>query len=127
LFFSNPEYKEWYDDFINSIKDGKPQKKIQEVKYLKGLAAINPTDTPKYFLDPKIVNYFSEGDEQPYMELGFGDTKIDRDNRKDWIVRDMACDEFTKYYTKFCKDRDTTILKDDTTTLEMTILYTMEI
>ena len=117
LFFSNPEYKEWYDDFINSIKDGKPQKKIQEVKYLKGLAAINPTDTPKYFLDPKIVNYFSEGDEQPYMELGFGDTKIDRDNRKDWIVRDMACDEFTKYYTKFCKDRDTTILKDDTTTL----------
>ena len=86
LFFSNPEYKKWYEESGKKLK-------IAEVKYLKGLASINPKDAPGYFEKPKIVNYFAEGDEKEYMKLGFED---EADMRKDWIIRDMDPDSFTK-------------------------------
>jgi DNA topoisomerase-2 len=88
LFFSNPEYKKWYEESGKKLK-------LAEVKYLKGLASINPKDAPGYF-EPstiKIVNYFAEGDEGEYMKLGFED---EADMRKDWILRDMIPDEFTR-------------------------------
>ena len=80
LFYSNPEYRRWYDQSGAKLK-------IAESKYLKGLGSINPKDVPGYFSDPKIVSYFAEGDEKEYMELGFDDNKADE--RKDWLLRDM--------------------------------------
>jgi DNA topoisomerase-2 len=93
LFFSNPEFKLWFA--INTIaiaKDG--------VKYLKGLSAINPDDAPDYFLILRTVKYFIEGDEKPYMSLGFdGDTDV-RNQRKVWLVRDMVPRKKVKTYPK---------------------------
>lgn len=80
MFYSNPEYKRWYESTGASLK-------IQEVKYLKGLGAINPEDAPGYFSDRKEVKYYAEGDEIEYMKLGFD--KNSADLRKEWLVRDM--------------------------------------
>jgi len=80
LFYSNPEYKEWYE------KSGK-ELKIAEVKYLKGLGSIHPTDVPGYFNNPKVVSYYTEGDEKEYMDMGFNDKNSDM--RKEWITRDF--------------------------------------
>ena len=96
IFFSNPEYKKWYDEEgIN--------KKIDEVKYQKGLAAINAKDIPFYFDVLKGVTYFTEGDDKEYMNLAFagdkGKLKNDdkmSDLRKEWILRSSIPDEFTK-------------------------------
>jgi DNA topoisomerase-2 len=96
IFFSNPDYKTWYDT------EGY-NKSINEVKYLKGLAAINAKDVPFYFDDQKIVRYILEGDDKEYMELAFagdkgaakGEGKMS-DRRKEWILRTSTPDEFTK-------------------------------
>jgi DNA topoisomerase-2 len=105
IFYSNPDYKSWYDD------EG-ANKKIDEVKYLKGLAAINAKDVPFYFDNPKVVTYFAEGDDKNYMNLAFaGDKGIKKDEdkmsdlRKEWILRNSVPDHFTKQ--KLLSFRDT--------------------
>lgn len=80
LFYSNPEYKQWYEETGHKLK-------ISEVKYLKGLGSIHPDDVSGYFSNPKAVRYFAEGDEDQYMDLGFNDEKSDW--RKEWLLRDM--------------------------------------
>ena len=84
LFYSNPEYKEWYEQTGNKMK-------IAEVKYLKGLGSIHPSDVPGYFSEPKVVSYYQEGDEAEYMDLGFNDKYSDL--RKEWLIQDADSTE----------------------------------
>lgn len=84
LFYSNPEFKRWYDS-----SETEKMKRLQ-IKYIKGLGTINPRDVPGYFKDPKLITYVMEGDEEEYMDLGFGETKNYADARKEWITRDMT-------------------------------------
>jgi DNA topoisomerase-2 len=89
LFYSPLEYKKWYD-LYTATPDFDPA--IMDAKYLKGLAAINDEDIPMYFINQKVVRFRLEGDEEEYMDLGFGKTtgnasKMER--RKAWIVRDI--------------------------------------
>lgn len=91
LFFSNPEFNKWYTKNMYKV----PQ---HGVKYLKGLGSINPDDAPDYFLDPKIVNYYTEGDEKDYMFLGYEGNKEARGLRKVWLVRDMIRENRIKLY-----------------------------
>lgn len=89
LFYSNPEFKQWYEQ--NSA-NGRQTQKIKDIAYYKGLGSIPPRDSPGYFRDPMIVNYFIEGDEEEYMDLGFNEKAADW--RKEWITRDMIkCEE----------------------------------
>lgn len=76
-FYSYPEFKKW--SMNNSLQK-------YNIKYLKGLGSIENIDATGYFADPKVVEYFLEGDENEYMSLGFGDKA---DERKTWITRDM--------------------------------------
>jgi len=81
LFYSNPEFRRWYASPEALAIRG------MDVKYYKGLGSINPKDAPGYFRDPKMVEYFMEGDEKDYMDLGFNEKSSDW--RKTWITRDM--------------------------------------
>jgi DNA topoisomerase-2 len=96
IFFSNPDYKEWYDTEGTG-------KNIDEVKYLKGLAAINAKDIPFYFDNQKIVTYIRDDDDNQYMDLAFAGDKGKKkdedkmsDMRKEWILRTSTPDEFTR-------------------------------
>lgn len=96
IFFSNPDYKKWYED-------GVFQKPIDEVKYLKGLAAINSKDVPFYYDDQKTVTYKRDEDDKAYMDLAFAGDKGKKkedgkmsDMRKEWILRNSEPDAFTK-------------------------------
>ena len=82
LFYSNPEFKTWYES---------KQHKNIEVKYYKGLGSIHPRDAPKYFGEPKTIEYFMDGNEGDFMDLGFNDKSSDK--RKLWITRDMKDSE----------------------------------
>ena len=86
-FYSNLEYKKWYDEYTIGPDLGPA---ILEAKYLKGLAAINTDDAPAYFIDQKVVEFYTEGDEKDYMALGFGDTTKEKAWRKEWLIRDMV-------------------------------------
>jgi DNA topoisomerase-2 len=83
LFYSRIEYKKWYNTY------GGENGKILEVKDLKGLGSINEADIPQYFMNPRYVNYFMEGDEKEYMLLGFDKKQPMCNLRKKWITRDM--------------------------------------
>jgi DNA topoisomerase II len=96
LFYSNPEFKKWYEENKDSkILRGNP-------KYYKGLGSIDPKDVSTYFKDPKIVTYFMEGDEKEYMDLGFNDKQSDW--RKTWISRDMENDGEIIKWMKAARD-----------------------
>lgn len=85
MFFSNPEFREWYEALTPKQKQS-----LKDVSYYKGLGSIPPRDAPGYFSNPKVVEYFMEGDEDDYMDLGFNEKSSDW--RKEWITRDMASD-----------------------------------
>lgn len=82
LFYSQTDYKNWRE------KEGQ-YLKIKEVKYLKGLGSINTDDVAGYFNNPKIVDYFMEGNEEKYMKLGFDSGKKSSDERKIWVLADI--------------------------------------
>lgn len=89
LFYSNMEYKKWYDEYTSGPT---LEVAIKEAKYLKGLAAINDDDAPMYFTNLKTVKYYKEGDEAEYMDLAFGkcvNNKEKNEMKKNWIIRDM--------------------------------------
>lgn len=97
LFFSNPEFKKWMEDYAS-------KEKIKDVKYYKGLGSIGPQDAPDYFESPKIVEYFFEGTEDEFMDLGFNSKSSDK--RKTWIVQHMK--------PSFQKRDDDIIIEDET-------------
>jgi DNA topoisomerase-2 len=86
LFYSNPEFKKWYNS------DEAQKIKSMDVKYYKGLGSINPKDAPAYFKNKKEVNYFMEGNEKEFMDLGFN--KEFSDARKEWITKGMDNSNF---------------------------------
>ena len=79
-FYSNPEWKKWWETVGSEKKTSRPE-------YYKGLGSIDLLDIPYYFRKPKIVEYYNEGDEDEYLELGFGERSSNW--RKEWISRDM--------------------------------------
>ena len=80
MFYSNPEYKQWYELEGCKIKGLK-------VKYYKGLGTHAPGDEHLYLEDQKILKYGTDGNEDKYMSLGFDkETNV----RKEWITRDMV-------------------------------------
>ena len=82
LFFSNPEFKKWFNDCSEAERD-----KIKDVKYYKGLGSIRPDDALECFDNPKIVNYFLQGTEEELMDIGFNNKSSDK--RKVWILRSL--------------------------------------
>jgi DNA topoisomerase-2 len=88
MFYSNPELKRW------SQTPEANSKKYLPVEYYKGLGQIDPPEAVKYFRDPKIVQYYIEGDEEDYMELGFGNETSNW--RKEWISRGMISSQNSK-------------------------------
>jgi DNA topoisomerase II len=83
LFYSNPEFKKWYEEQTPIQKN-----KIKNVDYYKGLGSIPPEDASDYFENPKVINYILNGDEEEFMDLGFSGGKTS-DKRKIWIVKNM--------------------------------------
>ncbi len=75
LFYSNPEFKTWFE---------KNSEKVSDAKYYKGLGSVNPKDTPGYFKNQKVVRYTKRGDEKKFMSLGFD--KNFSNERKPWII-----------------------------------------
>ena len=89
IFYTTTAYIEWLESNT---------KKITDVKFLKGLASINYKDTPRYFLDPKIVVYIVENDEGEFVELGFSKHKTMIDKRKAWLTNTMVPEEGMKEF-----------------------------
>ena len=81
MFYSNPEFKAWYEtDEFSKMKGVR-------LKYYKGLGTHKPGDEKLYNDDSKQVQYILDGEEADYMDLGFNKTQSDW--RKTWITRDM--------------------------------------
>ncbi|MDB4769563.1 hypothetical protein OAG24_01220, partial [bacterium] len=78
-FYSSSAFEKWAET---------ADTKNYKFMYLKGLGSIYPSDIPSYFNDKKIVNFFLEGDEKPYVDVGFG--KENSEDRKEWMIRDMS-------------------------------------
>jgi len=80
MFFSNPELRAWYEKVaVNATK--------VKVEYYKGLGTHLPGDEQVYLKDPKLIEYFADGEEVYYMDLGFN--KKWSDERKEWITSGM--------------------------------------
>lgn len=80
IFYSNPEYKQWYEQSGHKIKG-------LATKYYKGLGSHRPGDEHIYLNDQKILNYVIDGEEDKYMALGFmGTDREQTDMRKEWIT-----------------------------------------
>lgn len=97
IFYSKLEYEKWYNDGTNDTK------KIERVKYLKGLGNISSQDIPYYFIDPKIVKFFIEGTEKEFIKLAFdtgANSKESCDLRKKWLLTDELPDKFVQKYRK---------------------------
>ena len=77
LFYSNPDFKKWYESTPDSNK--------YILKYYKGLGAVRPSDAADFFEDQKIVDYVVDGKEGDYMSLGFDSSFSDK--RKEWITK----------------------------------------
>lgn len=86
-FYSNPEFRRWYEDPENA---GKHKGKIH---YYKGLASINPKDVPGYFRNKKIIVYVNDDESSEYMELGFN--KNFSDARKPWITKKLKSEIYS--------------------------------
>jgi DNA topoisomerase-2 len=80
MFYSNPEFRQWYDEEGHKIKGLK-------IKYYKGLGTHKPGEEQHYLDDQKILRYTTDGEDDKYMALGFDKpTAV----RKDWITKDMV-------------------------------------
>lgn len=86
LFFSNPEAEKWLSETGGIVKVGKSTKKLT-IDYQKGLGSIPRQDVGLYFTNPRIITYHLHGDEDKFMELGFG--KETSNDRKKWICKGL--------------------------------------
>lgn len=114
-FYSPLEYRKWYNIY-SATPDFDPA--IMDATYLKGLAAINDEDIPRYFNNQKIVKFHLEGDEEAYFELGFGKTANSADKiaqRKAWIVRDIQpySEEKADTVSELSEDEDAFVYEGD--------------
>lgn len=80
VFYSNPELSTWLETCNHKVR----------VNYFKGLASINPKDTPEYFSSPKIVSYFLGKHDADAMKKAFEKNKGDSDTRKDMLTSDVV-------------------------------------
>lgn len=77
-FYTISRFREWQNSHQEIIN-----KPGTEVRYYKGLATNTANDGKEIFKNPKITNIPLDGDEEPYMILGFSKTKTD--DRKEWL------------------------------------------
>lgn len=82
LFYTNPEFKQWFSDPANKakvVKDG--------INYYKGLGSIKPHEVSRFYAEPKVINFYTTEDDREHMKLAFGESA---GPRKRWLLENLT-------------------------------------